>query len=154
MSWPDILDFSGTGVMDLVDKEVEGRGDDTVVTWHHLILKDGKYVDTAPLAFYGEFRRATGEPKTETVSFPAPEALNAGRLTVVNGGEWGAQSAVSSGTITLNGVVVSSPSDFGQKRLSWTVPVALKGENVLAVRLDGKPRQRVAVAITPHSVTE
>ena len=78
---------------------------------------------------------------------PAAEIGKAFRLIVGNGGQGGVPLRVGAGAITLNGTVVSPPSDFSESRGSWTVPVTLQEHNTLSVKLDGKPASRIAIAI-------
>jgi hypothetical protein len=149
VSNPLLLDTSGTGVLDLLDKEVEGTGDDTTVTWHRYVLKDGMYREAALLDFYQLFFRSEGTPKVDSVAFsiPATAVGKPYRLTVVNAGTSAKKYAAGAGTITLNGVAVVSPNDFSPNRVSWTVPIVLQTDNVLSVRLEGAPQSRIAVII-------
>ena len=88
-------------------------------------------------------------PRAETRTFTVPSAEIGSRfrLTAINGAASGKPYRVGSGTVTLNGVVISPPSDFSESRAAWTIPVTLQENNTIMVQLDGKPAGRVAIAI-------
>ena len=148
LGFPEVLD-TGSGPLDLVDDSVARTAGDDAVTHNHFILRSGKYASAAPLDFFGTFYRDTSSPVTATATFDVPgTALGRPyRLTIVNGGSSRPDYRVSSGEIKLNGITVSAPSDFSQTRSAWTLPVTLQEHNVLAVRLQGQPKSRVAVLI-------
>ena len=145
---PDAVDF-GHGTLDLVDTSVSGRGEDSVPVYKHYAFRNGAYAEAQPLDFYEIFYRANGAPKTEVVEFDIPARLlgKPFHLIVGNGGQSSSRLRVAAGTISINGSVVSPASDFSESRGSWTVPLALQAHNTLAVRLEGKPKSRVAIAI-------
>jgi len=149
LGFPHIVDFGRQGAMDLVDFDVEGRGDETTVSYIHYILTNGSYVEAEPLDFYQIFYREKGQPVTEVAEFDVPANLvgKRFRLIVGNGGQSGPRLRVAGGTISLNGVVVSPASDFNESRGSWSVPVVLQEHNTLAVRLEGTHASRIAIAI-------
>lgn len=149
LGFPDIVDFGRHGSLDLVDSDVEGRGDDTTVTYVHYVLANGSYAEAEPLVFYRIFFREKGQPVTESAEFdvPAERIGKPFRLIVGNGGESAPRLRVAGGQISLNGTIVSPASDFSESRGSWSVPVALQEHNTLAVRLDGKRASRIAIAI-------
>ena len=106
-------------------------------------------MEAEPLAFYRMFDRHEPAPRTDTATFTVDEALVGKQfhLIVVNGDEVGGEFRASSGRITLNGMVVSPPSDFSPQRDVWSVPVTLQAENTLSVRLEGNPKGRIGIAI-------
>jgi len=136
-------------MLELVDRENVGTRQEPVLVYSHYALAQGGFVAAAPLDFYQVFYRAKGAPKTETLSFAMPKLAPGQkfRLAVLNGGPLGKDSRVASGTITLNGVVISPPADFSESRSTWTVPITLQEQNALTVRLDGKPSTRIGIAI-------
>lgn len=147
---PDIVDFDGAGTMDLVDSINVGESRrEPVIVKQHYALRDGVYVALEALDFYEVFYRAKAAPAatTETFSVSADALQKPYRLTVINGGFNGEEYHSSSGSVSLNGATIASPGDFNQQRSSWTVPVTLQRSNSLAVRLDGKPKSRIIVAI-------
>jgi hypothetical protein len=89
--------------------------------------------------------RTTGSPDTfaETLDVCRPERPFV--LRVENGP--GGAVKVASGTITLNGVEVVHPSDFGKQVDTIERPVALAPSNALGVQLAGTPQGTVRVAI-------
>jgi len=149
LGYPDFVDFGHGGSLDIVDTDVEGKGEDTVVTPVHYLLSNGVYVEGEPLDFYRVFYRGKAGPVTETGEFDVPASLigKPFRLVIGNGGQSAPPLRVSSGRITLNGTLVSGPNDFSESRGSWTVPVTLQQHNVITVRLDGKPASRIAIGI-------
>lgn len=147
---PDIVDFNGNGVMDLVDASNVGDSrDQPVVVQEHYVLQEGAFVAAEPLDFYEIFFRGRAAPvtKQETFTIPSDALKKPYRLTIINGGFNGDAYRTSAGSVSLNGVAVSSSSDFNQQRRSWTIPVSLQLSNTLTVRLEGQPRSRVIVAI-------
>lgn len=150
LGYPDIIDVDGSGRMEIVDAENDGDSrEEPVIVERHWVLANGAFQERAALDFYKTFFREKGSPVTNTETFSI-EAASVGkpyRLTVINGGELGADARSSSGTITLNGVTVSGPSDFNPQRGSWTIPVTLQADNTITVRLDGKPGSRIVIAI-------
>jgi hypothetical protein len=149
LGYPDILDFGGTGKMDLVDQFNTGPRTEPTVHYQHYVLQNGAYIERGPLDYYGLFFRAKGAPatQTETLSIPATALGKPFRLTIFNGADFGPDVRVTAGTITLNGVTVAAPSDFRQARASWTLPVTLQTENTITIRLEGAPGGRIAIAI-------
>lgn len=146
---PDVVDFGRGNTLDLVDADVEGRGDDTAVSYVDYALVDGTYVQAAVPDFYEIFYRGKAQPKTASKRFNIAQS-DVGkpfRLIVANGGQSGRDYRVAAGTITLNGTVISPASDFSESRGSWSVPISLQAENTIVVRLEGKPNSRIAVAI-------
>jgi len=147
---PDVVDFNGNGVMDLVDSSNVGESrDDPVIVKEHYMVRNGVYVEVAPLDFYELFFRGKAAPVTteETFTIPADALQKSYRLTIINGGFNGEGYRASAGSVVLNGVTVASSSDFSQTRRSWTVSVPLQPSNSLSVRLEGKPSGRIIVAI-------
>lgn len=147
---PAVVDFNGNGVMDLVDASNVGESrDDPVIVHEHYVLQKGGFVAAEPLDFYELFFRGKAAPVTKEEAFDvSPDALKKPyRLTIVNGGFNGDAYRASAGSVSLNGAVVSSQSDFNQQRRSWTVPVNLQATNTLAVRLEGQQSGRIIVAI-------
>jgi hypothetical protein len=147
---PDVLDLDGAGKLDIVQKYNIGPSRvDIVWRYDHYVLQDGKYVARAPLDFYQVFEREKGAPvtNTETFSIPASAIGKPYKLSIVNGAADGATARVTAATVTLNGVTIAAPGDFRQARAAWTLPVTLQQTNTLSVRLEGKPADKIAVAI-------
>lgn len=146
---PDYVDLSGTGTPDIINTVITGPSEDQVVTYQRYVYRNGAFVESEPLDFYDTFYRAKGTPKRETATFDVPAAALSRRyrLLVVNGISGENDLRVSAGDIVLNGVTVSGPNDFGEQRAAWSVPVALQEHNTLGVRLEGKDRARVVIAI-------
>lgn len=146
---PEILDLDGKGSMDLVQDLNYGSKRDPKITHAHFALRNGVYVALEPLDYYSTFSRGNGKPvsSTETFTVPANVLGKPFRLTVSNGMEFGRSARVASGSITVNGVVVSGPSDFSESRAVWSVPIMLSEQNAISVTLGGKPGGCIAVAI-------
>jgi hypothetical protein len=149
LMFPDMLDFTGEGVMDLVEDHVFGSVSDPTVRHDHYVLSNGTYVAAEPLDYYGIFYRSKAAPAPETVTFSiSPSAVGKPyRLSVLNGGASGKDFRVASGTIAVNGIIVSPPSDFSESRTAWTVPVTLQEQNTVTVTVGGKLGGRIGVAI-------
>jgi hypothetical protein len=147
--FPDIVDFSGDGRMDIIEDHIFGSRSDPTIRHDRYVLQNGTYAAAAPLDFYRIFYRSKGSPGTETVTFAIPKSdlSKPYRLTVLNGGSSGKELRVASGTITLNGIVVSPSSDFSESRATWSVPVVLQEQNTLSVKVAGQPAGRVGIAI-------
>jgi hypothetical protein len=147
---PDILDFDGAGIMDLVNSVNIGESRvEPVIVKEHYALQKGRYVALQPLDFYEIFYRAKAAPvaDNETFSVPSDALQKPYRLTVINGGFNGPAYRISAGSVALNGVTLTGPSDFGRQRSSWSVPVTLHANNTLAVFIDGQPKSRIIVAV-------
>ena len=91
--------------------------------------------------FYGpeRFTRGTGKPVAvtrviSTEGFEAPFVLH-----VRNGDPTSGADRVSSGTVTLNGVTLLEPADFGQHADAWAIPVTPGPSAELAVTLASQP---------------
>lgn len=147
---PYLLDVSGSGSLDILDKETNGRGDDATEKWHRYALKNGKYAETSAVDMTEIFYRDSGTPHGDTATFSVPSSVagKSYRLTVVNGADSGKDYAVAAGRVSLNGATVVAPSDFSPVRRSWSVAVPVQqGDNVVTVQLDGIPRSRIAIVI-------
>jgi len=149
VAFPHDVDFDGRGVIDLIEDEVTGTREQATTVHTHYVLKDGVYVAVEPLDFFDVFYREKGEPKTVTKTFaiPATAVQRSYKLAVLNGDASGASFRVASGSITLNGVVISPSSDFSESRAAWTIPVTLQEQNTIKVKLAGKPGGRIGIAI-------
>jgi hypothetical protein len=146
---PDVVDF-GSGTKELVDRENVGTTrDEPILIYHHYALRGGVFAEVAPLDFYQTFYRAKAAPVTEATTLCiSPAALSKPyRLAVVNGSACGRQCSVASGTVSLNGIVVSPPSDFSETRSTWSMPVSLQAQNTITVKLAGKPKGRIALVV-------
>ena len=146
---PKFVSMGPSGALDIVTDRLSGVRPDWLVTHHHFALLNGRYAEAAPLDFFQLFYRSSASPQTEMVDADiAADALGKPyRLVISNGGQSGADYRVSSGEVRLNGILVAGPSDFGQNRVAWTIPVSLQQHNVISVRLEGKPSGRIAVAV-------
>jgi hypothetical protein len=91
-----------------------------------------------------------GKPVTVTRSFTA----NAGQatLTLNNGTEQG-DNQVSTGSISINGIDIITPSDFNQQVGTLVRTVMLKGSNQLAVEVGGGPGSIITLVIIPDEGT-
>jgi hypothetical protein len=150
LMFPEIVDFGRHGAMDLIEAYSQGKGDDTAMFYDHYVLQDGAYVKAPPLDFYHVFYREKGEPKESVCEFaiPAAQIGKPFHLVVMNGGPLGSNYRVAAGAITMNGSVVSPPSDFSVSRGTWSLPIVLQVNNRMTVRLEGKPTSRISVAVT------
>jgi hypothetical protein len=146
---PDVVEFAG-GVSDLVDRSNVGDSrSEPVLVFHHYVFRNGAFVEAEPLDFYATFYRAKAAPRAEDATFAIPSSALSRpyRLVVLNGATSGKDYRVASGTVSLNGVVVAPASDFSESRPAWTLPVALQAQNTLTVKLAGRPKGRIAIAI-------
>jgi hypothetical protein len=146
---PEFVSLTGGRALDIVEESVSESRENPIVTQQRYVLQNGVYTAAAPLDFAQTFYREKGTPRVETATLDLPAAAvgKPFRVVVVNGGSSGTEYRVSSGEVRLNGVPISGPSDFGQHRATWTIPVSLQQHNTLTVRLEGKPRGRIIVAI-------
>jgi RHS repeat-associated protein len=88
------------------------------------------------------YTRATGAPSTVTSTFSIPAGVTAPYLLRIENGSPAVAGAkpVTSATVTLNGVQVAGPSDFGAQVTLIEKTVTLSGgNNTLAVSLAGSP---------------
>jgi hypothetical protein len=146
---PSVVDFDGSGIMHLIEKHIYGSRKHPVVRNDHYVLTASGYAPAAPLDFYDVFYREKSAPTARTVKLDIPQAQlgQPFRLTILNGDSSGRDYRVASGTVRLNGVVVSPPSDFSENRVAWSVPVSLQTHNTLMVTVDGKPRSRIGIVV-------
>lgn len=145
----EFLDVDGDGLVELIDKKVDGTGDDasdvdTLYKW-----VDGHLVAAGSIVYRGIFNRAKNVPETETEEFDVAAGATRYQLTVVNGGLRGAGHRTSSAEITLNGVTVVAPSQFNQQSAVIVSPVTLQSENHITARVAGEPGGQIAIVITP-----
>lgn len=139
LGYPAIVDFGGSGVKDLVEvSSLRNSGDEEfTVEYDHYVLQHGKYVITTPLDYYHVFYRDRHPQNTVVDNFSIPKA-SIGipfKLTIINGNESGREFRVPRAVVTLNGVKISSSTDFSKDRSSWTLPVTLQEENSIRVDL-------------------
>ncbi len=136
IGYPELLDFNGNGILDLVNEDVDGRGTEATVTHEHYVLRNGTYVAAEPLDFYDVFY-APKEQETQKSQFSIPASLlgKPFKMTIINGGQVGKQSRVPRAVVTLNGVKVFSAEDVFKHRGAVTIPVSLQQENTIEVEL-------------------
>lgn len=93
------------------------------------------------------FVRDTGKPILESSTFPA--LYGSATIRIYNGGIQDALAEkVSSATISINGQVIFSPSDFNQKVSHLEKSVMLsEGQNTLEVLLKSKPGSMLTVQL-------
>jgi hypothetical protein len=98
---------------------------------------------TTPVFGPTTYTRTTGAPNQYTTTFSAPSwIVSPYDLHIVNGDASGTNrvyGAISSATITLNGVQVAGPSDFNQNVATIDRSVTLQATNTLKVTLASKP---------------
>ncbi|MHC4572329.1 MAG: putative metal-binding motif-containing protein, partial [Planctomycetota bacterium] len=99
------------------------------------------------ICFDKDFVRGTGEPVTESHTFPGINGPATVKL--YNGGAEDTDTEiVSSSTVSVNGVEVFSPSNFNQNVSYLEATVMLnEGDNTLEVILKGKPGGYIRVKI-------
>jgi Tol biopolymer transport system component len=86
------------------------------------------------------YQRGTGAPVTVTTTFSVLNPNTQYTLRAFNGGLQDSQTElVSSGFVTVNGVQVIGPNNFGQQVSEVDVPVTLQSSNTLSVQLRGQP---------------
>jgi len=95
-----------------------------------------------------DFVRVAGKPATTTVSFPAPHPALQYTLHIDNGGSQGTFVPVTSAVVSLNGVQIAGPSDFGQNVRVIDKPVMLAATNTLTVELRSAPGSGFTLQIT------
>jgi len=100
-----------------------------------------------------DFLLRKGKPATivRTVSVPDPSGAFA--LCIDNGGQAGAYGLVDSAVVTLNGLDVTSPSDFNETVLSVVGPVSVATDNVLTVELRGDAGSGFTLQIVLGSIS-
>ncbi|HEX7025947.1 MAG TPA: Ig-like domain-containing protein, partial [Gammaproteobacteria bacterium] len=98
----------------------------------------GAKAGTYTLLSLQEFRRSTGAPVAESVTFPANDTASVYTVNLYNGGQ-GAGETVSSAVIMLNGSTLFTPGDFNKNVTFLTRSVTLQNANELTAELRGKP---------------
>lgn len=98
-----------------------------------------------PVSGNHDFVRGNGKPALQQIGFTAPVAGDYYRLRIYNGE--GAASAVTSASVTLNGVEVFAPKDFKKKTGFLEASVSLQLQNSLAVTLAGKPGSGLRIEV-------
>jgi|GEM_PF-3336710 len=93
-------------------------------------------------AFAREFRRGSGAPVIAERHFAA--TAGTGRLRIINGTGKG---AADSGHVSLNGAEIVGPSDIKRMKQVLEVPVSVLTNNVVTVKLDGKPASHLYVFV-------
>lgn len=92
--------------------------------------------------------RQTGTPVTVTDTFTVNNPNTQYTLHVVNGGlQDDTADFVSSGTVTVNGVMIIVPQDLNQNVTTLDKPVQLQTTNTISVELHGKPGGQLSVQI-------
>lgn len=91
------------------------------------------------------FVRGTGQPVTDTMYFSVPDSTWQYTIVVQNGVPSGIK--VSSATITIDGIVIIGPNEFNQQVSEIRKPIHLRRDNVITVRVAGKPGGAITVAI-------
>lgn len=86
-----------------------------------------------------QYVRSSGEPNVYTDSFVLPSQVVAPYLLRIDNGKSDGTSRVTSATVTLNGVQVVGPNDFGEKVAVIERTVSVVPNNTLEVRVTGKP---------------
>jgi hypothetical protein len=110
------------------------------------------------------YTRTTGAPNQYTTTFTAPAWITSPYdLHIVNGDSSGKDrvyGAISSATITLNGVQIAGPSDFNQNVATLDRSVTLQATNTLQVSLASKPGSFLTINVlgtnadhTPPQIT-
>lgn len=92
------------------------------------------------------FERSTGVPQTEVREFSSDHPEAGHTLIVINGDE-NNENRVTSATIHLNGVKVVTPNQFNQNVPKIDLLVNVEDENVLEVKLAGKPGSMITINI-------
>ena len=102
-----------------------------------------------PVSGIQDFIRETGQPVEQTVNFSAPVVGDHYRLRILNGEGASFEVAypITSGVITLNEIQQFSPEDFTQNANYLEVPVSLKLQNTLTVKLAGQPGSGLRVEV-------
>jgi hypothetical protein len=92
------------------------------------------------------FLRNKETPQTELRQFNVdnPQAIH---TMVVSNGDENQENRVSSALISLNGQLVIGPNQFNQQVDNINVPVIVGANNLLEVKLAGKPEGRITVSI-------
>lgn len=83
--------------------------------------------------------RSAGEPNVYTETFALPGQVVAPYLLRIDNGNQDGTNRVTSATVTLNGVQVAGPNDFGEKTAVIERTVSVVPNNSLEVRITGKP---------------
>src|SRR5215471_11333235 len=92
--------------------------------------------------------RGTGAPVTVTDSFTLLNPAAQYTLKAFNGGLQDNQTElVSSSVVTLNGVQVIGPQNFGQGVAEIDIPITPQAVNTISVQLRGQPGGMLAIEI-------
>lgn len=93
------------------------------------------------------YRRATGQPTSQSTSFTILNPAITYTLRIHNGGLSNEFSRTSSAVITLNGVEIAGPNDFNQNVALIEKPVVLAATNILTVEVRGPPEGGLTLQI-------
>ncbi len=113
------------------------------------------YTEASNVSIFGPKRydRTTGKPNTYQDNFVLKQGAKAPfTLTVTNGASNGS-NRVSSGTVTLNGVVIIKQSDLNQQVGSLQRVVSLNANNTIEVDLSSTPGSYLIIEIAGQTVT-
>ncbi|WP_305042075.1 hypothetical protein [Geoalkalibacter sp.] len=86
-----------------------------------------------------------GKPLVATRSFSGIAGETA--MLIITNGTSGGDHRVSTGSISVNGIEILTPSDFNQQVGTLTRVFALKGQNELIVTLGGGPGSLITLAV-------
>lgn len=149
IGYVDYVDLDGDGFAELVGPAADdnaSRDEDRDV----FVLVGGTYIKASyRLSYYHAFARQAGPPITNAAAFSVKSPGTNYILVIASGDETGA-GRVSSATITLNGVVVASPSMFNVAIRSLAIPIAVHATNSLTVRIAGGPGSLLRIGIRPR----
>jgi hypothetical protein len=98
--------------------------------------------------FYGpqQFSRTKGAPD-QYAEVLSTRGYTAPFILYVQNGDGSGGSAVSSGHVSLGGVVLLGPSDFSKNASGWNIPVTVGDTATLQVELEGKPGTYVVISL-------
>lgn len=94
-----------------------------------------------------QYVRTSGDPNSFTNSFTVPQAIGAPfLLRIVNGAADGTKR-ITSGRVTLNGVQVVGPADFGQSVALIERSINVGPSNTIEVQLASTPGEYLSVSV-------
>jgi hypothetical protein len=143
-----VMDIDGDGVPEIVNatrragtySDGSTNAEDAFEVYK---LKDGVFQDAGTLVFYARFLGGGARGQSRTFAVNRTDITYT--LTIINGGR-GIQR-VTKGSVTLNGVLIATASDFKDRAVSRSVHLA--NSDQLEVAIDGPHDQVLLVTIRP-----
>ncbi|MGH7229917.1 MAG: hypothetical protein ACREJU_00980, partial [Nitrospiraceae bacterium] len=117
-----------------------------------ILLESSLFAQSQVIFGPTQYLRTAGPPNQYTDTFTVTHPVGAPfQLHIVNGNPDGT-NRVSSGRVTLNGIEIVGPSDFGQTVPVIDRPVTLVASNTVEIRLTSAPGSFITLSILGTNV--